>query len=104
MPARRRPTPDDAVTARHILLGGLARDAAISGLLGELEPSHPRSDTFPGEVFLRLAADAIAWSGASRADPLVLEGMRERFLAECAARGRDRRKLQLAVLAATTTP
>ena len=54
---------------------------------------HPRNNTFPGEVFLRLAADALDWSGASRADPVTLEGMRERFLPECAFRGRGKRKL-----------
>jgi hypothetical protein len=61
---------------------------------------HPPNDTFPGEVFLRLAADALDWSGASRTDPVTLEGMRERFLPECAFRGRDNSKLQFAVLAA----
>src|SRR2546430_14529743 len=55
---------------------------------------------FPGEVFLRLAAGALDWCGASRADPLPLEGLRERFLPECALRGRENTKLQYAVLAA----
>ena len=36
----------------------------------------------PGEVFLDVAADVLDWCGASRADPLALEGMRERFLPE----------------------
>src|SRR5256886_8691314 len=70
MPARERPVPEDAVTARQILLAGLARDAGISGLVSELAPLHPRDNTFPGEVFLRLAADALTWCRASRADPL----------------------------------
>lgn len=61
---------------------------------------HPRNDTFPGEIFLRVAADALGWSGASRAEPVSLEGMRERFLAGCAFRGRERRKLQYSILAA----
>jgi hypothetical protein len=100
MPARKRPVPEDAVTARQILLAGLARDADISGLVSELAPLHPRDDTFPGEVFLRLAADALDWCGASRADPLPLEGLRERFLPECTFRGRQNTKLQYAVLAA----
>ena len=37
---------------------------------------------------------------ASRADPLPLEGLRERFLPECTFRGRQNTKLQYAVLAA----
>ena len=69
-------------------------------MLGELEPLHPRNDTFPGEVFLRLAADALDWCRASRANPLPLEGLRERFLPELSFRGRQNNKLQYAVLAA----
>ena len=88
------------MTARRVLLDGLARDADIFELAGELAPLHPRDNTFPGEVFLRLAADALDWCEASRADPLSLEGLRERFLPECAFRGRQNAKLQYAVLAA----
>jgi len=100
MPAMKRPAPQDAVTARRILLGGLARDAGILDLVSDLAPLHPRNNTFPGEVFLGLGADALDWCGASPADPVVLEGMRERFLPECSFRGRDKHKLQFAVLAA----
>ena len=100
MPGRKRPTPEDAATARRALLDGLARDADIFEVLGGLEPLHQRNDTFPGEVFLHLAADALHWCGASRAEPLPLEGLRERFLPECAFRGRQNAKLQYAVLAA----
>jgi len=68
--------------------------------VSELAPLHPRDNTFPGEVFLRLAGDALNWCGASRTDPLPLEGLRERFLPECTFRGRQDKKLQYAVLAA----
>jgi hypothetical protein len=54
------------MTARRALLDGLARDADITELLSGLAPLHPRNDTFPGEVFLHLAADALEWCGASR--------------------------------------
>jgi hypothetical protein len=100
MPARRGPSPEDTVTARRVLLDGLARDADIFELVSELAPLHPRNDTFPGEVFLRVAGDALDWCGASRADPLPLEGLRERFLPEYTFRGRHDTKLQYAVLAA----
>jgi len=100
MPVRKRPAPGDAAIARRILLGGLASDADIFGITAELAPLHPRNNTFPGEVFLRVAADALDWAGASRADPVSLEGIRERFLAECGLRGRERGKLQFAILAA----
>ncbi len=88
------------MTARRALLDGLARDADIFEVLSGLAPLHPRNDTFPGEVFLDLAADALEWCGASRAEPLPLEGLRERFLPEAAFRGRQNAKLRYAVLAA----
>ncbi len=87
------------MTARQTLLDGLARNAGIFQLLSELAPLHPRDNTFPGEVFLRVAADALDWCGASRAGPLPLEGLRERFLPEITFRGRQNSKLQYAVLA-----
>jgi hypothetical protein len=64
------------------------------------EPPHPRNDTFPGEIFLRLAADALDWCRVSRTNPLQLEGLRERFLPEVSFRGRQNKKFQYAVLAA----
>ena len=88
------------MTARRVLLDGLARDADIFELVSELAPLHPQDNTFPGEVFLHLAADALDWCRASRADPLPLEGLRERFLPERTVRGRQNTKLQYAVLAA----
>src|ERR1700685_127981 len=69
MPARKRPTPEDAAAARRILLDGMARDGEVSELVGGLAPLHPRDDPFPGEVFLQIAADALDWCEASRADP-----------------------------------
>ena len=100
MPARKRSAPEDAVTARRILLDGMAENAEVSELAGELAPLHPRDDTFPGEVLLQVAADALEWCGASRAAPLVLVRMPERFLPEFAFRGRQNKKLQFVVLAA----
>ena len=99
-PVRKRPTPEDTVTARRILLDGLARDADVLELVSELTPLHPRDNTFPGEVFLRLTADALDWCRATRADPLPLEGLRERFLPGRAFRGRQNSKFQYALLAA----
>jgi hypothetical protein len=99
MPAK-RPTPEDTLTARRILLDGLARDADVFQLVSDLAPLHPRDNTFPGEVFLHVAADALDWCEASRADPLPLEGLRERFLPEAPIRGRQNAKFQYAVLAA----
>src|ERR1700739_4094673 len=99
MPGSKRPAPEDAMTARRALLDGLARDADLFEVLSGLEPLHPRDDTFPGEVFLHLAADAVEWGGPSGPEPLPLEGLRERFLPEASFRGRQNAKFQFAVLA-----
>jgi hypothetical protein len=82
------------VTPRRVVLDGLARDADIFELVSEIAPLHPEHNTFPGEVFLHLAADVLNWCGASPADPLPLEGLRERFLPERTFRGRQNTKLQ----------
>jgi hypothetical protein len=100
MPARKLPGPAEAAVATRKLLDGLAEDRDLSDIAAELAPLHPRNNTFPGEVFLRVAADALVWCGASRDDPVPLEGMRERFLAGYSFRGRERGKLQYAILAA----
>jgi hypothetical protein len=102
MPARKRPTVEDAISARRMLLDGLAgdKDIDIFEVMTGLAPLHVRSDTFPGEVFLHLAADALGWCGASQENLVPLERLRERFLPECSFRGKENRKLQFAVLAA----
>jgi len=100
MAAMKLPTLEDGAAARQILLDGLAADGDLSELARALAPLHLRNNTFPGEVLLDLAADALDWCEASRSDPLALEGLRERFLPELALRGRQHEKLQYAVLAA----
>jgi hypothetical protein len=46
------------------------------------EPLHLKNNTFPGEVLLELAADAIEEAGASRERLLEFEGIRKRHLPE----------------------
>jgi hypothetical protein len=99
MPARKRPTPEDAMTARRALLDGLARDADIFEVLRTCAPA-PAQRHVPWRRVLHLAADALEWCEASRAEPLHLQGLRERFLPEATFRGRQNAKFQYAVLAA----
>ena len=47
MPFRKAPTPEDTVTARCVLLDGLAGDADIFELVSELAPLHSQDSTFP---------------------------------------------------------
>ena len=59
---------------------------------------HPKNNTFPGEVFMGLAADAMEITGVTRADPVQYDGLREAYLPECQFRGRENRKFQYALL------
>ena len=68
---------------------GRARDAGIDELIAGIAPLHPRHDTIPGEVFLRLAADVLGWCGPARRIRCPLAGIRERFLTECTVRGQE---------------
>jgi len=97
--ARKRPTGEDRAEAMRRLLLGLVEGNDIFDLEASIEELHPRNNTFPGEVFLRLAGDALDLTGVSRDEPIPYEGLREKYLAECEYRGRDNRKIQFAILA-----
>jgi hypothetical protein len=99
--AKHRPTAEDRLEAIRIALAGVARGVEVGLVLRELEPLHPRNNTFPGEVLLGLAADALEEADTTRDRPLDYEGIRERYLPECEFRGRsDHRKSHYALGAA----
>jgi hypothetical protein len=83
---RRAPTPEDRVVAVRVVLSGIADETDLADLRTRVEPLNSPNDTFLGEVFLELAADAIEVSGASRERPIAFEKIRERHLPECTAR------------------
>jgi hypothetical protein len=98
--ADKRPTADDALDAMRIALSAIAA-GDIGDLARRLERLHPRDNTFPGEVFLELAADAIEEAGASRAQPIEFENIRQRYLPEGRARTKaQHRKAEFAIRAA----
>lgn len=88
MAARKRPGDDERRQAIGVTLGGLAAGRDLGGLVLDLHELHPRNNTFPGEVLLELAADAIEEAGATRADSIDYEDIRERYLPEVEFRGR----------------
>ena len=97
--ARRSPTDQDRAEAIRRLLFGLARGDDVFGLAAAIEELHLRHNTFPGEVFLGLFADALDVAGVDCDDPVPYEGLREKYLGECRFRGRENRKIQFAILA-----
>src|SRR5690242_20481568 len=72
MPARKRPTPEDTVTARQTLLDGLARDVDIVELQRELVPLH--RGTTPSPARCSSASPPTRWTGAGPAGPTRCPG------------------------------
>ena len=72
------PSDEDYDSAARLGLLGLTagEEADVDSILEQLAALHPRNNTFPAEVLLELAAEAIEESGASPADPVQYEGMR----------------------------
>ncbi len=88
MAAKKSLTAEDRSQAIRIALQGIAAGVDFADLARELEVLHPKNDTFPGEVFLELAADALEDGGISRDLPVDYEGIRELYLPERPFRGR----------------
>lgn len=103
MAEKRRPSPEDAREAVDLFLGVAETGGDIFGTLDEVRYLHPKNNTFPGEVFMRLAAQALQVAGVSTERPMPTEGLVERYLPECRFRGRDSRKIRYALLAVAAT-
>jgi hypothetical protein len=98
---RKRPSPEDRTAAIGIALSALAHGIERGDIARQLETLHPKNNTFPGEVLLELAADAIEESGASRQRPIEFEDIRERYLPESSAHSATQhRKSKFALRAA----
>ena len=101
--SKHRSTPEQAVQAVECLLDALATGSDIFDALDLIGPLHPKNNTFPGEVFMRLAARALAEGGVSPGSPISQEGLIDRYLAEATFRGRQNQKIRYAVLVAAAT-
>ena len=66
----------------QVALTGLASGQDLDPILEKLGALHVRHNTFPAEELLELASDAIDESGATTAEPIDFENIRERFLPE----------------------
>jgi hypothetical protein len=80
MAPNKQPTAENLSEAIRIAIAGLAYGEQAEELLSKLGNLHIRYNTFPAEELLELASDAIEESGATPADPIDCEGIRERFL------------------------
>ncbi len=102
-PKRPRPGPAEATEAARRFLAGLVRGADLDDLALDGYAAHPKNNTFPGEVYLHLAADALRLAGASADQPIAQDGLLARHLPEAASKGRENPRIRFAVLAAAAT-
>jgi len=83
-----RPTDEDYADALRGVLLGLVTGEDLDSIMGRLDQLHHPDNTFPADVLLELAAEAIAESGVTQAEPLEYEGIRDRYLPEYEFRGK----------------
>jgi hypothetical protein len=88
MAAPARPTDEDNAAAVRFVLVGLVTAEDFDSIMVRLDQLHVPNNTFPADVLLELAADAIAESGVTRAEPLEYEGIRDRYVPEYEFRGK----------------
>ena len=95
-----RPTDDDQVEALRRFLAGLLRGDDANQLVADIADLHVRQNTFPGEVFMELAADALSVAGVEREPGVVYRELLSTYLPEVGFRGKEHRRIQYAVLTA----
>ena len=101
MAALARPTDEDYVDAVRLVLLGLVSGKDLDSIMGRLDQFHLPNNTFPADVLLELAAEAIGESGVTQAEPIEYEGIRDRHLPEYGFRGKaQQHKSHYALMAA----
>lgn len=58
---------------------------------------HPENDTFPGEVYMGLAADVLGVAGIDPARPISLEDFTSHYLPEVFFKGKQNRRIAYAI-------
>jgi hypothetical protein len=94
------PTDDDHAEALRRFLAGLARGDDANQLVADIADLHVQDNTFPGELFLELAADALAAAGVERQPGVAYQDLLSTYLPEVAFRGKEPRRIQYTVLTA----
>lgn len=96
-------TKEDEQQAIGRLLTGLAAGRDVFELSAAIADLRHKNNTFPGEVYVRLAAEVLTDTVAAGAGPIEYEGLREAHLEEIEFRGKENRKIQYAVLCSAST-
>ncbi len=92
----KRPTEQDRVEALRRLLVGLADGADAVDLAASIADLHPKNNTFPGEVFMELAADILELAIVELTSPIRYEDLCSRFLPEVDFKGNLKNNQSLA--------
>jgi hypothetical protein len=95
--AQKRPTEEDRVEAIRCLLEGVAGAIDAVDLAASVAHLHPNNNTFPGEIFMGLAADALELAGIDRGSPIQLEDLCSRFLPEVEFKGKQNQRMSYAI-------
>ena len=95
-----KPTEEDRIEATRRLLAGLVGGADANQLVAEIADFHVRHNTFPGEVFMELAADALRTAGVQRKPGIAYRDLLSTHLGEVEFRGKEQRRIQYAMLTA----
>lgn len=95
--AGRRITEEDRVEAKRLILAALASHLDLEVASLAIAELHVRGDTFPGEVFMGLAADALDIAGVDRSDPIDYDSLLHDYLADVSFRGKQHHKISYAV-------
>ncbi len=95
-----KPTEEDRIEATRRLLAGLVGGADANQLVAEIADLHVRHNTFPGEVFMELAADALRTAGVQRSPGVAYRDLLSKHLSEVEFHGKEHRRIQYAILTA----
>lgn len=97
--AHRIVTDEDRAKAKQLLLTWLGEDNEdIDTVTFAGFDLHVEHNTFPGEEFMGLAADALALAAIDRADPIEYETLLADHLSEIEFKGKQNRKIRFAVM------
>ena len=91
---------DDRAEANRRVLAALARGDDLDSIVDAVADLHVRHNTFPGDEFMRLAANALRQAGVSRDDTVDYETLLRNHLPEVDLRGKRRSRFHYAVLTA----
>lgn len=96
--SRKRPTDQDREQVIGLFMSGLARGDDAFDLAAAAGEFHPPNNTFPGEVFMHLSANALQLAGVGQDDPISYRELLDSYLSECEFKGRQNRKIRFAIL------